>query len=45
MCLEPIIAPISSELLEQELTADRFLRMTNKAGNEIYVFTAEEAPP
>lgn len=44
MCLEPIIAPISSELLEQELTANRFLRTTNKAGNEIYVFTAEEAP-
>ena len=41
---EPIIAPVAAELLVQELTPDRFLRTTNKAGNEIYVFTAEEAP-
>lgn len=40
----PIISPIAPELLEKELTPERFLRTTNKAGNEIYIFSAEEAP-
>ncbi len=44
MCVLPIIPPVATALLEQELTAERLLRVTNKAGNEIYVFTAEEAP-
>ena len=41
---QPIIAPISKELLKSELTADRQLRMTNKSNNEIYVVTAHQAP-
>lgn len=40
----PIIAPIDRDLLAAELTPERRLRATNKAGNEIYVFKAEEAP-
>lgn len=41
---QPIILPISSELLQKELTPDKFLRFTNKGGNEIYIVDAFEAP-
>ena len=41
---EPIIAPVSKELLKSELTPERQLRMTNKSHNEIYVITAHNAP-
>ncbi len=41
---QPIIEPISRELLLSELTPDRRLRATNKADNEIYVFSAVECP-
>ncbi len=41
---EPIIAPISKEVLKSELTPERQLRMTNKSHNEIYVITAQNAP-
>ncbi len=44
MLMEPIIAPIPTELIEQELTKERLLRHTNKAGNDIYVVTAQNAP-
>lgn len=39
-----IIDPVATELIEAELTQDRFLRHTNKAGNEIYVVDAHCAP-
>jgi hypothetical protein len=42
--MKPIIAPIAKEMLKQELTADKFLRPTNKAHNEIYVVTAHNSP-
>ena len=35
--MEEIISPISVELLESELTSEKFLRKTNKGNNEIYV--------
>ena len=41
---EPIIEPVSKELLKSELTPERQLRMTNKSHNEIYVITAHNAP-
>lgn len=41
---QPIIAPIDKELIKAELTKDLFLRHTNKAGNEIYIFKAADAP-
>ena len=41
---QPIIQPISKELLKSELTPDKQLRMTNKSNNEIYVITAHNAP-
>lgn len=39
-----LIEPVSRELIESELTEDRFLRGTNNAGNKIFVVTAGEAP-
>lgn len=41
---QPIIAPIDRELIEAELTHERFLRTTNKAGNEIYIINAHNSP-
>ena len=42
--MRPIIEPIERKLLESELTPDKFLRSTNKGGNEIYVATAQDSP-
>lgn len=45
MCeMKPIIEAIPREEIERELTADKKLRDTNKAGNEIYVITAADSP-
>lgn len=41
---QPIIDPIATELIEAELTPDKFLRHTNKAGNHLYVVTAHDSP-
>ncbi len=41
---QPIIEPIDREILKAELTADRRIRHTNKADNEIYIFRANECP-
>ncbi len=42
--MEQIIAPIPTEVLEQELTPDKFVRKTNYGDNEIYAFTYHNAP-
>lgn len=42
--MQPIIGKIAPSLIEQELTPERFLRKTNKGGNEIYVIDAFNAP-
>lgn len=42
--MKDIIAPVPAEAIMDELTKDKFLRKTNNAGNEIYVFTAHDAP-
>lgn len=42
--MQPIIDKINPELIERELTRERFLRNTNKGGNEIYVVDAFNAP-
>lgn len=39
-----IIDPVPTELIEAELTPDRFLRDSNKGGNKIYVIDAHNAP-
>ncbi|MDE5662067.1 MAG: GNAT family N-acetyltransferase [Muribaculaceae bacterium] len=41
---QPIIAPVETALIEAELTPERFLRKSNKGGNEIYIVTAHNAP-
>ena len=42
--MDPIIEPIPTELLEKELTPDKFVRKTNYGNNEIYAFTYHNAP-
>lgn len=42
--MQPIIPPVNKALLKAELTPERRLRSTNKAGNEIYITTYHEAP-
>ena len=41
---QEIIRPIAKQLLKEELTAERQLRMTNKSNNEISVITAQDSP-
>lgn len=41
---QPIIPPVSKELLKSELTSDKQLRMTNKSNNQIFIITAHNAP-
>ncbi|WP_311441465.1 GNAT family N-acetyltransferase [Hoylesella enoeca] len=41
---EDIIQPVDKQLLREELTSDKQLRMTNKSHNKIYVITAHTAP-
>lgn len=42
--MQPLIEPVGRELIQKELTSERLLRKTNNASNEIYTFTAAEAP-
>lgn len=39
-----IIEPVATSLIEAELTPERFLRHTNKGGNEIYIVDAHSSP-
>ncbi|MEM6643141.1 MAG: GNAT family N-acetyltransferase [Bacteroidota bacterium] len=41
---EQIIAPVAKQLIEAELTEDRFVRNTNKAGNKIYIVNHHNSP-
>ncbi len=41
---QPIIAPVSKEVIKQELNQDRFIRNTRKGGNEIYSVNIHNAP-
>lgn len=42
--MESIIHPISREILEKELSPERFIRRTNNSNNEIYIVNAHNAP-
>ncbi|MCD8172024.1 MAG: GNAT family N-acetyltransferase [Alistipes sp.] len=42
--MKPLIDPVLPEIIESELTEDKFLRNTNNAGNRIYVITATDSP-
>ena len=41
---QPIIDPIDPDMIQQELTPERLLRQSNKAGNLIYVIDGRECP-
>lgn len=42
--MKQIIEPVDRELLIRELTPDKLVRHTNNANNELYIFTAHNAP-
>lgn len=42
--VQPLIEPVATELIEEELTPERLLRQTNKGHNLIYVVDAHNAP-
>jgi len=42
--MKNVIEAVDRELIMEELSANKFLRPTNKAGNEIYVITAHDSP-
>ena len=42
--MEHLLIPVDRELIKAELTEDKLLRTTNKAGNLIYITTASESP-
>lgn len=42
--MKEIISPISRELIEAELTPDKFQRKTNKSDNEIYILSYHNSP-
>ena len=42
--MKPIIAPISRDLIESELTEERFIRKTNYGDNKIYIVNHHNAP-
>ncbi len=42
--MKEIIPPVPRELLEAELTPEKFQRKTNKADNEIYILTHHDSP-
>lgn len=42
--MEKIIPKVNRNAIKSELTAEKLFRKTNKLGNEIYLFTAHNAP-
>lgn len=42
--MEQIIEPVDKELIEKELTSDKFVRETNNGGNLLYIITAHDSP-
>ncbi len=42
--IKPIIEPIAKDLIESELTKDKYLRKTNKGNNSIYIVTEKDSP-
>src|SRR5436190_526374 len=42
--MKPLIAPVPAEVLQSELTPDKFVRVANKGGHHIYIVTWKNAP-
>ena len=42
--MKRIIDPVDKRLVKEELTPDKLMRPTNKANNELYIFTHHDSP-
>lgn len=42
--MKEVIPPVDKELIEKELTKDKFLRSTNNGDNELYIITHHDSP-
>ena len=42
--MKKIIDPVDKSLIKKELTEDKLMRSTNKANNELYIFTHHDSP-
>ena len=42
--MEDLLTPVPREVIKAELTPDKFMRKTNKGGNEIYIITHKDSP-
>ncbi len=42
--MKEVIPPVDRELIVEELTPDKFLRVTNNGNNEVYVITHHDSP-
>ena len=42
--MEPIIAPVDRNLIESELTTEKYVRDTNNGNNKLYVVTYQDSP-
>jgi len=42
--MKPIIHAVPKAELEKELTEEKFIRITNKADNELYIISAQDSP-
>ncbi|MDQ3046643.1 MAG: GNAT family N-acetyltransferase [Bacteroidota bacterium] len=42
--MQNVIEPVAKEILEAELTKERFVRITNNGSNEIYIITHHNSP-
>jgi hypothetical protein len=42
--MKEVIPPVDKELIEMELTPDKFLRDTNNGSNELYIISAHDSP-
>ena len=42
--MKEVIEPIDKNLIEKELTPERFLRKTNNGGNELYIINQHNSP-
>ena len=44
MIMDPVIAPVERRIIEQELTAEKYICHTSKGGNILFEITAHNAP-
>ncbi len=42
--MKPLIKPVERNLIEEELTKDKFIRITNNLSNEIYIINSHNSP-